>query len=187
MGPFVRLVGYGKGAKVGEGGRRCEEGGEGGGRGEAKFEEGVGDVCKLGHEGKGRGKRGVFGGACKGLSRGSGKKRREGKKTDEVPAVVLDGSELRLVDDGPYKVRESGGSVRIEEKVKGDSVAGLVAKVVELPEGVEEKLEGVLAGHKGDHGVEGGEGAPACGKDEKVGGPIGDEARGGRGGGKVVG
>lgn len=63
MGSFVGLVGYGEGAEVGEEGGRCEEGEEGGGGAEMKFEEGIGDVCKLGHEREGGGERGVFGGA----------------------------------------------------------------------------------------------------------------------------
>lgn len=62
MGSFVGLVSYGEGGEVGEEGGRCEEGGEGGGGAEMKFEEGVGDVRELGHERKG-GNGGVFGGA----------------------------------------------------------------------------------------------------------------------------
>lgn len=48
-------------------------------------------------------------------------------------------------------------------------VTGLVAEVVELPEGLEEQVEGVLARKERKDGVEGGEGAPASGEDEKVG------------------
>ena len=92
--------------------------------------------------------------------------KRERKRTDEIPASVLDGGELGLVDDGPYKV---GGCRGIEDQVEGEAVAGVVAEVVELPEGLEEPVEGVLAGKEGKDSVEGGDGAPACGEDEKVG------------------
>lgn len=115
------------------------------------------------------------------------KERRERKKTDEIPAIVLDGGELGLVDDGPYKVGECSGGDVVEEEVEGETVAGVVAEVVELPEGLEEPVEGVLAGTEGQDGVEGGEGAPAGGEDEKVGWAIWDEAGGGGGCGKVAG
>lgn len=64
--------------------------------------------------------------------------RRAREKTDEIPAIVLDGGELGLVYDGPYKVRKCSGRFGIEEEVEGEVVAGVVAEVVELPEGVEE-------------------------------------------------
>lgn len=118
---------------------------------------------------------------------GEERERKKRKKTDEIPAVVLYGGELGLVDDGAYKVWESSGGVGVEEKVKGEVVAGVVAEVVELPEGVEEELEGVLAGNEGEDGVEGGESTPASGEDEKVGVTIWDEAGRGCGGGKVAG
>ena len=80
MGSFVGLVGYGKGAEVGEDGGRCEEGGEGGGGAEMKFEEGIGYVRKLGHEREGGGDRGVFGGAGEGLQKSE--EMEEGKEED---------------------------------------------------------------------------------------------------------
>lgn len=115
------------------------------------------------------------------------RKKGERKGTDEIPAIVLYGGELGLVDDGPYKVGESSGGVGIEEEVKGEVVARVVAEVIELPEGMEEELDGVLAGDEGENGVEGSESASACGEDEKVGGTIWDEAGGGGGCGKVAG
>lgn len=102
--------------------------------------------------------------------------RREGrvrKETDEVPAVFLDGGELGLVHDCPHEV---GDCVEIEGKVEGEGVAGLVAEVVELPKELDDEVERVLTGEERNDGVEGGEAAPACGEDEKVGGTIGNEA-----------
>lgn len=63
----------------------------------------------------------------------------------------------------------------------------MVAEVVELPEGLEEQVEGVLARKERKDGVERGEGAPASGEDEKVGRAIRNEAGGGGGGGEVAG
>ena len=63
----------------------------------------------------------------------------------------------------------------------------MVAEIVELPEEAKEELEGVLAGNEGEDRMKGRDCAPACGKDEEVGGTIRDEARRGGRSGKVAG
>jgi len=102
LGPFVRLISYREGTKIGERRGCCEESGEGGGGAEAKLEEGIRNVCELRHDREGGEKRGVF----------------SGTRKCEIPTIVLYGDELGFVDDCPNKVGESSGCIRIENKVE---------------------------------------------------------------------
>lgn len=101
-----------------------------------------------------------------------GKKRR----ADQVPAGVLDGLELVLVDKRPYKVGDVDAGVELE--VELNVVGGVVLEVVDVAVGeLIGQLEDVVAGPEGEDGVEDRDGATAGGESEKVRVAIGGEAR----------
>ena len=107
------------------------------------------------------------------------------RRAYQVPAGVLDGLELVLVDKRPYKVGDV--EARVELEVELNVVGGVVLEVVDVAIGeLIGQLEEVVTGTEGEDGVEDGDGAAAGRESEKVRVAIGSEARV-RGAGELLG